>query len=96
MPDRNARAALRSQHLIERLAAIEHERWSHWQWHLHEQCTPGADGSLTIPADLVRRWTAQINTPYAQLTEHEKDSDREQVERYLPVIMAALEAAETG
>jgi hypothetical protein len=34
----------------------------------------------------------QMNTPYAQLSEKEKDSDREQVRRYLPIIVATLEA----
>jgi hypothetical protein len=33
-----------------------------------------------------------MNTPYTQLSEKEKDSDREQVQRYLPIIAAALEA----
>lgn len=83
---------LRNPHLVEELAYAEHERWSHWQRYLHEQCIPGADGSLTIPAHLVRRWTTQMNTPYTQLSEKEKDSDREQVNRYLPIIAAALEA----
>jgi hypothetical protein len=90
MPHHDAQALLRSPHLIEALASVEHERWSHWQRHLHEQCVPGVDGSLTIPPDLVRRWATQMNTPYAQLPEQEKDSDREQVQRYLPIIAAAL------
>ena len=92
MPHDDARALLQSPGLIEELASVEHERWSHWQRYLHQQCVPGADGSLTIPADLVRRWTTQMNTPYAQLSEKEKDSDREQVQRYLPIIAAAFEA----
>lgn len=81
---------LRDPELLEKLAAAEHERWAHWQRYLHQQCTPGPDGSLTIPADLVRRWTVQIDTPYADLTQAEKDSDRDQVERYLPLIEQAL------
>jgi hypothetical protein len=84
-------ATLRSDELLERLAAIEHERWSHWQRHLHAQCGRNDDGSLTIPADLVTRWTAQMSTPYAGLTEQDKDSDREQVRRYLPVIAAMVD-----
>lgn len=85
-------AVLRKQHLIEELAAIEHERWSHWQRYMHAQCESGPDGSLTIPAELVRRWTTQMNTPYAELSEEEKESDREQIHRYLPTIAAALNA----
>jgi hypothetical protein len=92
MPCQDAQALLHSPDLIEVLASLEHERWSHWQRYLHGQCAPGADGSLTIPSDLVRRWTTQMNTSYTQLSEDEKDSDRVQVQRYLPVIAAALEA----
>lgn len=92
MHHHDASALLRSSRLIEELASLEHERWSHWQRYLHEQCVPGTDGSLTIPGDLVRHWTKQMNTPYTQLSEKEKDSDREQVQRYLPIIAAALEA----
>jgi hypothetical protein len=29
---------LQSRELIETLAAVEHERWSHWQRHVHSQC----------------------------------------------------------
>ena len=71
---------------------MEHERWAHWQRYVHAQCGSGPDGSLTIPADLVRRWTEQMNTPYRELSDGEKDSDREQVRRYLPTIVAALKA----
>lgn len=69
--------------LREVIAAIEHERWSHWQRYLHEQCLVNEDGSLTIPAELVDRWARQMNTPYDALTEKEKDSDREQADAYL-------------
>lgn len=69
--------------LRETIAAIEHERWSHWQRYLHEQCVANENGSLTIPADLAARWARQMNTPYEALTEKEKDSDREQADAYL-------------
>lgn len=74
----------------ERLAAIEHERWSHWQSYMHAQCEPQPDGALLIPAELVARWNAQISRPYEELTAEEKRSDREQVQRYLPIIVEAL------
>lgn len=81
---------LREPELLETLAAAEHERWAHRQRYLHEQCIPGPDGSLTIPADLVRRWIDQMGTPYDNLTEAEKASDREQVARYLSLVEQAL------
>jgi hypothetical protein len=67
--------------LLEPLAAIEHERWSHWQRYMHSKCTP---------AELVKRWERQLNTPYAALSESEKNSDREQVQAYLPLIAQAF------
>lgn len=83
-------ALLREAVLTERLAAVEHERWAHWQSYLHAKGHRHPDGSLTLPADLVKQWDDQIARPYEALTEREKDSDREQVARYLPLIEAAL------
>src|SRR5690606_28823816 len=54
--------------LVERLAAVEHERWSHWQRYMHDQGERLQDGSLRIPAELVARWETQITRPYVQLT----------------------------
>lgn len=68
--------------LFEKLADIEHQRWAYWQAYLHGKCYSNLDGSLTIPEDLVRRWADQIKTGYKDLSEKEKDSDREQVMMY--------------
>ena len=76
--------------LIEQLAAVEHERWSHWQRYVHSKCIRQPDGSLLLPADLVARWEKQIETKYEELGEQEKESDREQVRKYLPLIASAL------
>lgn len=72
--------------LREQLAAIEHERWSDWQRYVHSLCWKEDDGSLTIPAHHVARWERQIRTPYAELSEAEKQKDRDQVDRYWPLI----------
>ena len=72
--------------LIEQLADIEHQRWAKWQKWVHEVSTKNDDGSLTIPKDKVERWERQISTPYAELTEEEKESDRKQVREYLPIV----------
>src|SRR5262249_54948353 len=80
--------------LVEGLAAIEHERWAHWQRYMHDKCARQADGSLIIPADLVSQWERQLATGYDDLTEPEKESDREQVRRYLPLIEQSFASAE--
>lgn len=90
MSQSDPRDVLESEYLIDQLAAIEHERWAHWQRYVHDQCEPQRDGSLVIPAALVERWETQIETPYHDLTEREKASDREQVQNYLPTVIQAL------
>lgn len=77
--------------LIEDLAAIEHERWSRWQRYMHSKGQRLKDGSLVLSAELVAQWEHQIATPYAELTEKEKESDREQVRQYLPIIANSLD-----
>lgn len=86
----NVRATLECSRTINRLAAIEHERWAHWQQYLHDQCVRQEDGSLQIPVELVARWEKQIQTHYEDLTPEEQESDREQVHRYLPTVINAL------
>lgn len=87
---------LASQELLERLAAVEHDRWARWQQYVHEQCSPTGDGSLIIPVELVERWAAQISTPYQDLSDREKQSDRDQVARYLPLIQSVLDSSTPG
>ncbi len=76
--------------LVDALAAIEHERWAHWQRYVHSKAERQADGSLIIPAELVAQWERQIATPFEQLSDQEKESDREQVQRYLPLLKSKL------
>lgn len=90
----HVQSILGSPALLERLAAIEHERWADWQSYVHENCIAHEDGSLTIPAALVERWRRQISRSYADLSETEKASDREQVWRYLPLIADELTSAD--
>lgn len=76
--------------IVDQLASVEHERWSHWQRYMHSKGAKQADGSLVLPAELVERWERQAETAYDDLTDQEKESDREQVNRYLPIIAATL------
>ena len=80
----------------EQLADIEHQRWVDWQKYLHSVCVKNADGSLTIPKSNVEHWERQINTNYKDLTEKEKDSDREQVIRYWGIVTTNTRRKEKG
>lgn len=76
----------RSQ-LIEALADAEHASWAHWMNYLFSQCSqPKGTNYLIIPGLLVERWKRQAATSYAELTEQEKQSDRDEVRKILPLI----------
>lgn len=70
------------EQLREKLATIEHERWSDWQNYTHKVYLEGNFQEFML------RWQRQINTPYAELSEAEKASDMEQVDRYWQLILA--------
>lgn len=80
--------------LLDTLASIEHERWAHWQKYMHEKARKTEDGSLIIPPELVTKWERQIGKKFADLSEKEKESDRDQVRKYLPIIKSALNNAQ--
>lgn len=88
MTDQDFQAAL--ERSIDRFADVEHQRWVHWQRYMHSHCKQLEDGSLVIPRDLASRWQAQIETPYEGLAEREKESDREQVRKYFPLLQEIL------
>ena len=83
------------EEFVEKGADLEHSRWSKWQKYMHGFCieqtiTPPETANMsyqamTFPKRLFDRWQKQINTKYKNLTEKEKDSDREQVKDYIPL-----------
>lgn len=82
-----------NEELIEELAASEHDRWSRWMKHLFDKCewAPGDDGtcqtaSAIIPPWAQQNWQRQMNTPYADLTEKEKESDRKEARRTIDIV----------
>ena len=64
---------------LEKVAAIQHDIWAHWMRHLFSRCGKRKPGDLIIPAVLVEHWERQMETPYAELSEREKQSDRDVV-----------------
>lgn len=87
---------------IEELAAQEHGQWQGWTaWMLDK--IEEEIGSSRVRPDLkeqilfvlselqcVKRWRRQIQQPYAELTEREKESDRKEVRLKLPVYRKAI------
>lgn len=77
----------RSSALREALADYAHKAWSNWMFYLFSRSQGNADGSVTIPADLVERWKRQVVTPYDMLPENEKASDRKQADQIVDTIV---------
>lgn len=74
------------EELFEKLAAIEHQRWADWQEYLFSVCFKTTSGEFVIPIFFVERWKRQIETKYIDLSEGEKEGDRNQVKRYWDLI----------
>lgn len=74
------------QELIEALADAEHSSWSRWMAWFFEGCKEQEDGSLSIASDYVAALKKQIAMPYAELSEREKQLDRDEVAHILPII----------
>jgi len=72
--------------LIEELSNVEHISWSKWMESLFNKSTKNDDGSVTIPKELVYHWQRQIDTPYEELSNVEKNSDRNEVKRQINVL----------
>lgn len=62
--------------LRELLADLEHRQWAHWTRYMLDNLTD----------ENIARWKRQIATPYDQLTEKEKDSDREWADKVITLL----------
>lgn len=82
-----------SSELREALADLQHEIWAHWMRYQFSQCRAEPEhseaeiDSAVIPYEKVKRWTRQMGTPYAELSEKEKDSAREQADKIIALLL---------
>lgn len=92
-----------SDDLRERLAALEHEQWTHWTSYMLDMLVPIVliDEGLLMSWEralamswsgrqralaAVARWKRQVVTAYKDLTEEEKESDREWADKVLALV----------
>jgi len=62
--------------LIEELSDLEHEQWAHWTRYMIDN----------FDDKNVKQWERQIKTNYKDLTEKEKDGDREWARKVYKII----------
>ena len=77
------------EELREQLAALQHQQWSGWMLYLFSKSYTSVNGDTTIPREFASRWMRQCDTKYADLPESEKESDRIEADKYIPIIDAA-------
>jgi hypothetical protein len=65
----------------EALAALEHEQWAHWTRYMLDNLTP----------ENIERWRRQCDTPYIDLSERERESDRGWADRVIAILAAQEE-----
>lgn len=80
---------------IEILAELCHDQWSGWmkyqfgKFHKLDSYTMyGGDDFRLLPQEFWDRWTRQMNTPYAELSEPEKESDRTEARKFIALFDA--------
>ncbi len=72
--------------LRDNLADIQHKIWSHWMIYMFDQCVSCSNGDLLILTQDVERWRRQSKTEYQNLTDKEKKSDLDQVDKFWHLI----------
>lgn len=81
----------------EQLAAYAHEAWAGWMRYMFskgEFRTVNDDIGLPVkvwimPPLAADRWTRQMSTPYADLPESEKESDRAEADKMIAIMAGA-------
>ena len=68
---------------IEPVAALCHEQWSGWMRYLFDNGYTSDGGVFVINAGSAARWWRQMNTPYEELSEAEKESDRKEARKFV-------------
>ena len=71
--------------VTEQLAEYAHGAWSRWMTYMFSKCQQNDDGTMTIPAWAVERWSRQAITEYVGLSDDEKASDQREASRMIAI-----------
>lgn len=73
--------------IIEQLADLEHQQWSHWEKYRENRILElGGHPNMDKVSAQKQNWKRLRETDYKDLTEKEKESDREWARKVLPII----------
>jgi len=88
MKNKNQKENSWEKEFVEKGADLEHKKWVGWQSYLSK--SEWTKNGYLIPKELCFRWQKQIDIPYSKLSEEEKESDRIEVRKYIPLIRQFL------
>lgn len=71
--------------ILEKLSDLEHDQWAHWTRYMLDTIAKELGVSIE-DLECVKRWRRQISTPYEELSEKEKESDRNWARKVLAVL----------
>lgn len=76
---------------VETLADYAHEAWSGWMTYMFSKINVMETGNsqsvhFAMPRELYNRWQRQMETPYSELPEEEKESDRVEARKILDLL----------
>lgn len=75
--------------LLEEVSDKVHNVWMNWmEYFLKQSCHSRQAATIEINVDIKtwNRWMRQMKTPYEDLPENEKESDRKIAQKYIKII----------
>lgn len=83
----DARDSLRFLETLEgKLGAIYHAHWSQWVNELFEKATYNEDGSMTLPREVITRWSRHVALLWPEMTHKEQAEARKAAAKFLVVL----------
>ena len=93
MAEKEIEEVMAEDKLREALAAYAHEAWSGWMKYMSSKVKEhgqyrgqGREMSGWLPVELRDRWARQMSTPYDELPESEKESDRAEADKIIAIL----------